>query len=173
MTAQDSRTGVQTNAPSFDARRFRDVLGHFPTGVAAVTAIDADGCPTGMTVGSFTSVSLDPPYVAFLPDKGSSSFPKIRAAGSFCVNVLSADQEHICRNFAAKGTDKFQGSPWRPAPSGSPVLEGTVAWIDCDIEVIHEAGDHYIVIGRVRELGHHPEIRPLVFFQGGFGQFSR
>ena len=94
---------------------YRTVLGHFPTGVAAITSIGADGAPVGMTIGSFVSVSLDPPLVAFLPDKGSSTFPKIREAGFFCVNVLGADQEHVCRAFAARGTDKFAGLTVPPA----------------------------------------------------------
>ncbi len=157
---------------TFDPRTFRTVLGHFPTGVAAITAVDGDGVPVGMAVGSFTSVSLDPPLVAFLPDKSSSSFPRIRATGSFCVNVLAGDQETVCRSFAAKGADKFAGIHWRPAGSGSPILEGAVAWIDCDIDVVHDAGDHHIVVGRVRELDADADRGPLLFFQGGYGQFS-
>src|SRR5687767_9052427 len=93
----------------FDSARFRQVLGRFPTGVVVVTGIDPHGRPAGMAVGSFTSVSLVPPLLAFFPDKGSSSFPKIRASGSFCVNVLSASQEPVCRAFATKGADKFAG----------------------------------------------------------------
>src|SRR6266404_4356791 len=90
----------------FDAQHFRKTLGHFPTGVAVVTAM-CDGGPTGMAVGTFTSVSLDPPLVAFLPAKSSTTFPKIERAGSFCVNVLAADQEAFCRTFATKGADRF------------------------------------------------------------------
>lgn len=156
----------------FDAQRFRDVLGQYPTGVSVVTAVQADGTAAGLAVGSFTSVSLDPPLVAFLPDKASTSWPKIQAAGSFCVNVLGADQESICRTFATKAPDKFAGLSWRPAGSGSPILDGAVAWIDCDLEAIHEAGDHYIVIGRVRDLDvAHPSL-PLLFFRGGYGRFT-
>lgn len=161
-----------TRTTTFDPRTFRTVLGHFPTGVAAITAVDGDGLPVGMAVGSFTSVSLDPPLVAFLPDKSSSSFPRIRATGSFCVNVLAGDQETVCRSFAAKGADKFAGIRWRPAGSGSPILEGAVAWIDCDIDVVHDAGDHHIVVGRVRELDADADRGPLLFFQGGYGEFS-
>lgn len=160
-------------SPPFDGGRFRDVLGHFPTGVVAVTAIDAEGRPIGMAVGSFTSVSLDPPLVAFLPDRSSSTFPKIRAAGTFCVNVLSATQEPVCRALSLKGDDKFRGVPWQPSPiTGSPVLRDVVAWIDCEIETVHEAGDHYIVIGRVRELRVEQPTIPLLFFQGGYGGFA-
>lgn len=151
---------------------FRHVLGHFPTGVVAITATEPDGSPTGMTIGSFTSVSLDPPLVAFLPSKTSSTFPKIRDAGAFCVNVLSADQEDICRRFASHGAAKFDGTSWRPGPSGSPIIDGVVAWIDCRIETIHDAGDHYIVIGRVDDLATSAGDFPLLFFQGGYGKFT-
>ena len=152
--------------------RFRQVLGHFPTGVVVVTAVQDNGEPAGMAVGSFTSVSLDPPLVAFLPDRSSSSFPKIRAAGSFCINVLAGDQEHVCRAFATRGADKYAAVAWRAASSGSPVLDGVVAWIDCDIDQVLEAGDHYIVLGRVRDLDVADKASPLLFFRGGYGQFS-
>jgi flavin reductase (DIM6/NTAB) family NADH-FMN oxidoreductase RutF/DNA-binding IclR family transcriptional regulator len=152
--------------------RFRHVLGHFPTGVVVVTAMHAEGGPVGMAVGSFTSVSLDPPLVAFLPDRSSTSFPKIRDVGSFCINVLADDQEHVCRAFAARGGDKYGSASWRPAGSGAPVLDGVVAWIDCDVDQILEAGDHYIVLGRVRDLDVPNTTSPLLFFRGGYGGFS-
>lgn len=164
-----------TTSPEFvsiDAQHFRRVLGHFPTGVAGITSIGTDGAPVGMAVGSFTSVSLDPPLVAFLPDKKSTTFPKIRDAGFFCANVLGANQEQICRAFASKAPDKFTDISWRPAGSRAPILDGAVAWIDCDIEAIHDAGDHYIVVGRVRELEVAEAGLPLLFFQGGYGRFA-
>ncbi|HEY6762284.1 MAG TPA: flavin reductase [Baekduia sp.] len=157
---------------AFGAQTFRQVLGHYPTGVCVVTAM-ADGRPAGMAVGSFTSVSLDPPLVAFLPDRSSTSFPKIREARSFCVNVLGADQEGVCRALAAKGEDKFRDVAWAPGPSGSPVLDGAVAWIDCDLESVADAGDHYIVLGRVRALDVHHGSLPLLFFKGGYGSFTQ
>ena len=155
-----------------DAGRFRHVLGHFPTGVVVVTAMHEESGPVGMALPSFTSVSLDPPLVAFLPDRGSTSFPLIRAAGSFCINVLADDQEHVCRAFDARGGDKYGSAAWRPAGSGAPVLDGVVAWIDCDIDQVLEAGDHYIVLGRVRDLSVHNTTSPLLFFRGGYGGFS-
>ncbi|WP_166875442.1 flavin reductase family protein [Salinibacterium sp. ZJ450] len=154
-------------------RHFRDVLGHFPTGVAVITALDGDGAPIGMAVGSFASVSLDPPMVAFLPDRGSSTFPVIRDAGRFCVNVLAGGQEDLCRIFATRGADRFGSVDWRPAPhTGSPVLDGAVAWIDCELGDVHEAGDHYIVIGKVLGLEIQTPTLPLLFFQGGYGTFA-
>ena len=155
-----------------DARWFREVLGQYPTGVCVVTATHESNGPAGFVVGSFTSVSLDPPLVAFFPDKQSTSWPKIQAAGSFCVNILSADQEHLCRQFSAKTGDKFEGVAVRPSGSGSPILEDAVAWIDCDLESVTSAGDHYIVIGRVRELAVENPALPLLFFQGGYGRFT-
>jgi flavin reductase (DIM6/NTAB) family NADH-FMN oxidoreductase RutF len=153
---------------------FRRVLGHFPTGVVIVTAID-DGAPVGMSIGSFTSVSLDPPLIAILPAKTSVSWPRIAAAGAFCVNVLHARQEALCRTFATSGADKFAGVRWRPSPSGAPVLAGTLAWIDCSLEQVVEAGDHYIALGRVRslDLSADQATEPLVFFRGGYGTISR
>jgi flavin reductase (DIM6/NTAB) family NADH-FMN oxidoreductase RutF len=155
-----------------EAKVFRRVLGHFPTGVAVITGVDGDGRPAGLAIGSFSSVSLDPPLVCFMPDRSSSSWPKIRDSGSFCVNILGSDQESVCRTFAVSGGDKFAELSWKQAGSGSPILDGVLAWIDCDIDVVHEAGDHFIVIGAVRELDAAGESLPLVFFQGGYGRFS-
>lgn len=157
---------------SFDASAFRQVLGHFPTGVAAVTAVDGAGDPVGMVVGSFTSVSLDPPLVAFLPDKNSSSFPPIRDAGRFCVNVLSARQENVCRKLAAKGSEKFAGLSWSGSPEGSPIIDGAVAWIDCNLVDVIDAGDHFIALGEVMHLEAANAGLPLLFFQGGYGSFT-
>ncbi len=170
---QDVAPPLAGASTGIEPRWFRHVLGHFPTGVVVASAIGTDGAPVGMAVGSFTSVSLDPPLVAFLPDKSSSSFPKIRAAGSFCINVLAGDQEAVCRSFAARGADKYAGVSWRPAPStGSPVLDGAVAWIDCEIEQVLETGDHYLVLGRVQDLATTGEADPLLFFRGGYGRFT-
>lgn len=165
MTLTDSRAAL-------DARFFRTVLGHFPTGVVAITSLDDTGNPTGMAVGSFTSVSLDPPMVAFLPDKSSSTFPKIRANGRFCVNVLGAHQQSICRSMSRKGSDKFAGVAWSHTPGGMPRIHDAVAWIDCEIETVHDAGDHHIVIGRVTGLDVDRVDKPLLFFQGGYGRFA-
>jgi flavin reductase (DIM6/NTAB) family NADH-FMN oxidoreductase RutF/DNA-binding IclR family transcriptional regulator len=150
---------------------FRKVLGQFPTGVAVVTAVGADGQPVGMAVGSFTSVSLDPPLVGFLPARTSRTWPEIEQAGRFCVNILSDEQEALCRRFARSGEDKFAGVPWRLSPQGSPVLEGALAWIDCGLARVDEAGDHLIVLGEVRSMDSYGGPGPLVFFRGGYGQF--
>jgi flavin reductase (DIM6/NTAB) family NADH-FMN oxidoreductase RutF len=159
-------------ASEIKAEWFRQVLGHFPTGVVIVTAISG-GVPAGLSVGSFTSVSLDPPLVAILPSKASTSWPRIAAAKSLCINILTASQEELCRTFAISGADKFAGVSWHSSPSGAPVLEGALAWIDCDLERQVEAGDHFIALARVRalDIGQDPITAPLVFFQGGYGTF--
>jgi len=161
-----------SSSTGIDPKQFRNVLGNYPTGVVVITAIGEDGAPAGMAVGSFTSVSLDPPLVAFLPDKSSTSFPKIRTASSFCVNVLASEQEDVCRAFARSGGDKFSGVAWSPAGSGAPKLDGVSAWIDCEFESITEAGDHFIVIGKVLELDAPGPPLPLVFFRGTYGHFT-
>lgn len=155
-----------------DPARFRSVLGHFPTGVVAITACDSAGKPVGMAVSSFTSVSLDPPLVAFLPGKSSSTFPAIAAHGTFCVNVLSAGQEPVCRALSASGGDKFADLSWRPGPHGDPVLDGVTAWIGCTIEKIHDAGDHHLVLGRVDELAADTTASPLLFFRSHYGRLA-
>ena len=161
---------MSAHAP-FDEARFRQVLGHFTTGVTVVTAAGSDG-PVGLAVGSFASVSLDPPMVGFFPDKSSSSWPKIEASGHFCVNVLAEAQEDVCRRFATKGDDKFRGLGWHEASSGAPVIDGILAWIDCDIDSVTEAGDHWFVLGRVRDLAVAHDGAPLLFFRGGYGRFA-
>ncbi|MFN2606649.1 MAG: flavin reductase family protein [Acidimicrobiales bacterium] len=154
------------------AARFRQVLGHFATGVTIVTTADG-GDPAGLSVNSFTSVSLDPPLVAFCVAHHSSTWPRIRAAGRFCVNILAEDQEDLCRAFALRGSpDKFRGVGWRPAESGAPILAGALAWLDCTVEATHDAGDHLLVVGRVGEMGVAHEGRPLVFYRGGYGRFE-
>ncbi|MEC3974480.1 flavin reductase family protein [Amycolatopsis sp. H20-H5] len=164
--------GLAVSARAVDSPWFRRVLGHYPTGVTAVTAIGADGRPEAMVVGSFTSVSLDPPLVAFLPSTSSRTWNRIRTAEHFCVNILDAGQERLCRQFAAHHGDKYEGVAWHPAPSGSPIIDGAVAWIDCETDTVHHAGDHEIVVGRVLDLDTAAEGRPLLFFQGGYGSFT-
>ena len=156
---------------SLDGREFRRIMGHYPTGVCAVTALGAAG-PVGMVVGSFTSVSLDPPLVAFLPDRRSTTWPKIEAAGHFCVNVLAERQLDVCKALSAKAENKFDAVPYRMSDTWLPIINGVVAWIDCQLHAVHEAGDHFIVIGSVRALDVERAEPPLVFVRGGYGSVS-
>jgi len=158
--------------PTRDDLRFREVLGHFPTGVVVVTAVDAGGEPVGMTIGSFTSVSLDPPLVAFLPNHGSGTFARLRTAERFCINVLAADQEWVCRRFAGPVETRFSGLRYSLSPGGAPVIADAVAWIECGWHDVLEAGDHDFAIGRVHGLEVTRPVQPLMFFQGGYGRFA-
>lgn len=167
-------TGAAAPRPSVgvvDGGRFRQVLGHFATGVTVVAGTGADG-PLGLAVNSFTSVSLDPPMVAFCVARTSTTWPRIRATGHFTVSILAADQEGVSRQFAATGPDRFEGVAWYASPWGAPVVEGALAWIDAAVEIEHGAGDHLLVVGRVSDLGVAREGAPLVFFRGGYGRFS-
>jgi 3-hydroxy-9,10-secoandrosta-1,3,5(10)-triene-9,17-dione monooxygenase reductase component len=148
------------------------VLGHFATGVTVVTSMTGDRRPVGLAVNSFTSVSLAPALVAFCVGVTSSTWPTVRSSGAFCVNILAEDQEAVSRAFATHGVDRFSGLGWKPAPSGAPILADVLAWVDCTVEAEHEAGDHRIVVGRVRELDLLHEGRPLVFYRGGYGRFE-
>ena len=151
-----------------DALEFRRVLGHFPTGVAIVTALDAARRPTGLSVGSFFPISLVPPLVGLCVARQSKSWPRIKAAGSFCVNILADDQQELCAAFARSGTEKFIGVQWNTIFTDNPSIHGSLAWIDCDIQQIHEAGDHEICVAAVKAMDVVREARPLVFFRGGY-----
>jgi len=156
---------------SVDPSAYRDVLGHYPTGVTVVTAFDGEE-PIGMVVGTFTSVSLDPPLVAFMPTRGSGNYARLANADSYCINVLAHDQLEVCRTMAVPREGKFAQVAWQRSEHGSPLLEGVVAHIHCTPESQIEAGDHYIVLCRVQALEVNRPVTPLLFFQGGYGGFS-
>jgi len=151
---------------------FREVLGNYPTGVSAITAMLPGGEAAAMVVGTFTAVSLDPPLVAFLPTRTSSSYARLRTASRFAVNVLAHDQEDLCRRLAASTPDKMQREQWTLSAGGHPVLDGVVAVIECDVHSVVEAGDHDIVLGAVTSLQTMRPAIPLLFFRGGYGGFA-
>lgn len=164
---------VNGPAPDIDSARFRTVLGRFATGVVAITAVDEDGeRPTGLAANSFTSVSLDPPLVAFCVAHTSTTWPRLRGAERLCVNILSEPQLDVCKQLARKGGDKFADLEWTESPGGGPVLKGALAWIECSVENEHVAGDHVIVVARVHHLDQHHDGEPLLFYQGGYGRFA-
>ena len=154
-----------------DPDRFKEAMSRFATGVTIVAGME-DGEPVGFTCQSFVSLSLDPPYVAVAPARTSTSWPRIARSGAFCVNVLCEEQEELCRDFAVSGGPKFDGVEWRPAPvTGSPVIAGSLAWVDCTVELVHDAGDHELILGRVRDLGV-GDGSPLLFFRSRFATLS-
>jgi 3-hydroxy-9,10-secoandrosta-1,3,5(10)-triene-9,17-dione monooxygenase reductase component len=152
-----------------DQARFREVLGHFATGVTIVTASE-DGEPVGFSCQSFAALSLDPPMVILAPAKSSTSWPRIAEAGAFAVNILAEHQEAICLNFAVSGGDKFDGVAWTAGTTGAPLIKGSLAIIECTLGAIYEGGDHELVTGHVvaMEVG---SGSPLLFYRSGFGRF--
>lgn len=158
---------------AIDPMDYRTTLGTYPTGVVIISGATDDG-PAGLAIGSFTSVSLDPPLIGFLPGKGSTTWPKIEATGSFCANILAADQLAVCRAFSAKDGDKYGSAPYRAEATGSPVIEGALSWIDCTIDAVAEAGDHWWVMGKVVAMKvERDDVGPLEFFRGQYGEFTR
>lgn len=151
-------------------RHFRTVMGNFCSGITVISAME-DGVPVGFTCQSFFSVSLDPPLVAFSAAKTSTTFPRIRASATCCVNVLSAEQEPVSRSFARSGGDKWAGIAWHPsAHTRDPIVDGALAWVECSIRAEFDAGDHVIVLCDVLDVGCEArETGPLLYFRGRYG----
>ncbi|MFK0119837.1 flavin reductase family protein [Streptomyces sp. NPDC090994] len=154
-----------------DTTQFRSVLGHVPTSVAIVTAMSRGG-PVGVTVGSFSSVSLDPPLVNFFIDRSSRTWPRLNESSTFTVNVLGAGHGHLCRAFSRRGVDRFDGVAWQPSEAGNPVLEDAMVALDCTRYKIDLLGDHIQVVGRVDAMQIRTAGLPLVFHRGDFLQFG-
>ncbi|MET2829283.1 flavin reductase [Mesorhizobium shangrilense] len=157
---------LEQGSPKDDPRAFRRALGHFSTGVTIITA-EADGVKAGLTVNSFSSVSLDPPLILWSVNKSSTSWPIFDAANAFAVNVLAAEQSFLASQFARSGGDKFQNVEWRPGNTGAPLLANVAAQFECLRHVEYDGGDHLIVVGEVAHFSRF-ERRPLVFAQGRF-----
>ncbi|MCK8613704.1 flavin reductase family protein [Gordonia sp. C13] len=156
---------------AIDPSIFRNVMGHYPTGVVVVTGREDDGSVLAMVVGTFSSVSMDPPLVSFMPMKTSRTFEKMRSCESLCINILGGEQEDVVLTVAQRWENKLEGIEWFSSPSGDPVLTDSVAWIDTRIRNVVEAGDHWITLCEVRDLAVTNPVAPLIFFQGGYGSF--
>ena len=150
---------------------FRRVLGHFVTGVTAVTACDGDGRPTGLTASAFSSLSLDPPLILVCVDHKSQSYPSLLERGRFAVNVLRLDQEAISRRFASTRLDKFDGVPHRLSEWGLPLIDDALAQLECTTVSTHVEGDHTIFVGRV-ERAHVGSGAPLIYYRGRYERLS-
>jgi 3-hydroxy-9,10-secoandrosta-1,3,5(10)-triene-9,17-dione monooxygenase reductase component len=152
-----------------DVGHFRRTLGHFCTGVTVVAAI-AESEPVGFACQSFAALSLEPPLVLFCPTKVSRSWQAIEASGHFCVNVLHEKQKDVSARFGSKVPDKFAGIEWSPSKLGSPIIEATLAHIDCTVHSVLDGGDHYVVFGSVHSLSDvpHKKPRPLLFYRGEY-----
>ncbi|QVQ51736.1 flavin reductase family protein [Spiractinospora alimapuensis] len=150
---------------------YRSIFGLLPTGVVAITGMTPDDRPLGFVVGTFQSLSLDPPLVTFCVDKSSSTWPWLRSMERFTANVLSTDQLSVCKALSRKGPDKFTGLSYDRSTVDAPRLRGSTAWIDCDVLSEIVAGDHYVIVGSVvaMEAG----AGDALMFRGGtFGEFT-
>lgn len=154
--------------------RFREALGHYASGITVITSL-LDSEPVGFSCQSFYSVSMSPPLVSFSVMASSYSYPKIRRAGRFAVNILSGDQVAISNQFARRGADKWQGVDWQASPLGNPVIAGSLYWLDCDIQAEHKAGDHLIIVGEVKAMmGRKAERKsPLLYYKGQYCNLAR
>lgn len=150
---------------------FRRVLGHFASGVTAVTTLDGDGRPTGLTASAFTSVSLDPPLILVCVDHKSQSYPSLLERPRFAVNVLGLDQEALSKRFASTRLDKFEGVPHRMGELGVPLIDGALAQLECVTVSTHVEGDHTIFVGRV-ERSHVGGGEPLIYYRGRYDRLS-
>ena len=148
-------------------RRLRDIFGTFASGLTVITSSTPDG-PAGFTCQSFASLSLEPALVTFSPARTSTTWPVLRQAGSFTVNILPAEHRHLAGQFARSGTEKFAGVSHTASPLGHPVLDGALAWIDCEFHAEYDGGDHTIVVAAVRYLHARHDAEPLLFFKGRY-----
>ncbi|GAA3882265.1 flavin reductase [Leifsonia kafniensis] len=174
-TTSESPTGAAPVAKSWSTEEWwRTALGEYPTGVTLITALDAEGQPVGMVVGTFSAVSQQPPMVGYLATSTSETFGHVMAGGRFVASVLSAGHEELCRVFATKQQDRFEHGEWQLTASGIPRLVDAVAWFSADINNVVAAGDHTMVIGDVEEfgVGDGRGGLPLLFLKGGYGSFQ-
>ena len=171
-TALAAEAGQTVPVSTVDASAFRRAMGSFPTGVTIVTVASDDGSMHGITVNSFSSVSLDPMLVLVCLNQTSRGVSLIERAGAFVVNVLSAGQQDVSRWFANRyrpvDSTMFDGVPFEPGVTGCPVLVDATASFECRLRQSHRAGDHLIMLGEVIALIHRPQLEPLIFHAGSY-----
>jgi flavin reductase (DIM6/NTAB) family NADH-FMN oxidoreductase RutF len=151
-----------------DERTLRDALGSFATGVTVVTCVDADGNPFGLTVNSFTSVSLDPPLLLVCIAKWARCAPALIESGHFAVNVLQTGQQPASIRFSTPDEDRFGVTPWSIGETGAPLLMESLGVFECERHAVHEAGDHHILVGRVVRASFDPNLDPLLYFRARY-----
>ncbi|WP_219820524.1 flavin reductase family protein [Pseudoclavibacter sp. RFBA6] len=151
---------------------YRQIFGLLPTGVVAITGTSSENKPVGFVVGTFQSLSMDPPLAAFSVDKGSSTWPTIRTLENFTANLLSTEQLHVCKALSRRGVDKFEGLEYDSGPHGNPRIPNSTAWIDCTVLYEIVAGDHYIIVATITGMEEGTG-DALVFRGGKFGEFDQ
>jgi flavin reductase (DIM6/NTAB) family NADH-FMN oxidoreductase RutF len=157
---------------SFDTRAFRLALGSFPTGVAVITALSPEDIPMGITVNSFTSVSLEPPMVLWCLDKKSDRYTVFAKAKGFTISVLGTAHEEVSARLARPGSHSLADIPLLPTEIGPPALADALAFFECTSEAVYEGGDHGIILGRVLRFARRDAGAPLVFFRGRYGALA-
>jgi len=157
---------LSPSTAALDPKALRNAFGCFATGVVVVTAFDADGTALGMTINSFSSLSLDPPLLLWSIANSSRNLAAFRDCRQFALHVLHAGQQDLARRFASRELDRFQGLP-ADLDAGAPLLEDFHARFTCTSEMFHVGGDHTILIGRVTD-AQIREVRPLLFYRGQF-----
>lgn len=155
-----------------DGRAFRNALGEFATGVAAVTTVVNGQSPIGITVNSFSSVSLDPPLILWCLDKKSDTADVFGACGGFTVNVLNGSQQDLSNRLSRPGDHGLQGIATSQGVNGVPRIDEALASFECEVETRHDAGDHIIMIGRVLGFHQHEPIAPLIYHRGAYCALS-
>ena len=163
---------TKSKSRGFDRRDYRSALGQFATGVTVVTALAKDGRKIGLTVNSFTSISLDPPLVLWSLSRQATDFAELSAANRFAINVLAANQHHLSRQFSATDADKFSGVEYAEGPAGCPLLQGATAHFLCRKTREFDGGDHLIVLAEVEEYKWR-QGDPLVFHSGRYRVTTR
>jgi flavin reductase (DIM6/NTAB) family NADH-FMN oxidoreductase RutF len=158
--------------PRLDQRALRDALGCFPTGVAVVTTVSAGRAPIGITVNSFTSVSLDPPLVLWCLHRKSDRFENFRAADRYTISLLGTAHEAVSARLAKQGAHSLEGIELFKTELGPPALAEALAVFECQSEAVHEGGDHVILVGRVVRFARREAGAPLVFFHGRYGALA-
>lgn len=167
----DGLTGDWLGGDRVDGRALRDTAGAFPSGVTVITATGPDGSKVGMTVSSFTSVSLEPPLILVCVAKSARSLPAFRVGTPMGVNVLGSDQASVAMRFASRSEDRFAGVPHGAGPNGVPLLDGVAAWLSTHIHRIYDGGDHLILLARVNEV-HRSGLRPLLYHSGRMHEWA-
>lgn len=151
-----------------DPRTLRDALGCFATGVTVVTCVDVAGAPAGLTVNSFTSVSLDPPLLLVCLAKPAASSAALVAASHFAVNVLQTGQQPASIRFSTRDQDRFGTTPWSTGEAGAPILKDSMGVFECERYAVHDGGDHHILIGQVVKATFDAQLDPLLYFRGSY-----
>src|SRR5689334_6818800 len=150
-----------------DPRTLRDALGCFATGVTVVTCL-SDGGPAGITVNSFTSVSLDPPLLLVCLHKQAASASALVAASHFAINVLQNEQQPASITFSTRVEDRFGTTPWSCGEAGAPILEESLCVFECERFAVYDGGDHHILVGQVIKASFDTSLDPLLYFRGRY-----